>query len=103
MLNMAKLVNTELFPEWEDQKLETGCHGASVGHCDDTVFINKLSRKIHFDWMEKPKNPIIVHHLEPGEHIKVKPRQDVKHGYNRFLALCHQMNLHPSTEQKKNK
>ena len=100
---MGNLVNTDLFPEWEEQNVETGGHGASVGCCDDTGLINKLSRKIHFDWMEKPKKPVIVHHLEPGEHIKVKPRQDVKHGYNRFLALCKEMNLHPSTEHKKNK
>ena len=56
---MAKLVDTELFPEWEDQKLETGCHGASVGHCDDTDFVNKLSRNIHFDWMKKTKKSVI--------------------------------------------
>ena len=100
---MSNLVNTQYNPEWADQNVDPGGHGAVVGCCDDARFINKLSRNIRFEWMEKSKKPVIVHHLEPGEHVKVKPRQDVKHGYNRFLALCHQMNIHPSTEHKKNK
>ena len=50
--------------------------------------------------MEAPKAPIIVRHIEPGQHIKVKPREDVKHGNLRFLDLCKKMGLHPNTAKK---
>ena len=53
------------------------------------------------EWMDVPKKTVITHHLEPGEHIKVKPREDVKHGNQRFLDLCKKMGLHPSTADKK--
>lgn len=36
-------------------------------------------------------------YIEPGQHIRVKPREDVKHGGLRFLNLCKMMGLNPST------
>lgn len=97
---MGHLITSSLNPEWADQQVDAGGHGAVVGCCDDSSLVNRLSNKIHFDWMETPKAPIIVRHIEPGQHIKVKPREDVKHGNLRFLDLCKKMGLHPSTAKK---
>lgn len=94
---MSNLINTQYHPEWADQTVEPGGHGAAVGNCDDTHYINKISRNIHFDWMKPSNKPVIVRHIEPGQHIRVKPREDVKHGNLRFLNLCKKMGLNPST------
>ena len=100
---MGNLVTNDFNPEWADQKVCADGDGAGVGCCDDTAFVNRISRKIRFDWMDAPKKPVVTRHLEPGEHIKVKPREDVKRGNQRFLDLCKKMGLHPSTCKKLNK
>ena len=100
---MSNLITTSFNPEWADQKICAGGNGATVGCSDDTAAVNKISRNIHFDWMNNPKAPVITHHLEPGQHIKVKPREDVRRGNQRFLDLCKKMGLHPSTCKNANK
>ena len=95
---VSNLINTQYNPEWADQNVDPGGHGAVVGCCDDALFVNKLSRNIRFEWMEK--QPVIQRHLNPGEHVKVKPRADVKNGYKRFIDLCRKMHLRPSTEKR---
>lgn len=94
---MSHLITNQFNPEWADQTVEPGGHGAAVGGCDDTRLVNKLNRKIRFDWIHAPKQPVFEKHLEPGQHIKVKPREDVKHGSLRFQDLCKKMGLKPST------
>lgn len=94
---MSNLITTSFNPEWADQKICAGGNGATVGCSDDTAAVNKISRNIHFDWMKPSNKPVIVRHIEPGQHIRVKPREDVKHGNLRFLNLCKKMGLNPST------
>ena len=82
-------------PDWADQEVSTGNSGASIGNADDTAFVDRISRNIHFEWMEVLKRPKIERHVEPGQHTKVKPREDVKNGNQRFLDLCKKMGLTP--------
>ncbi len=85
-----------MLPDVEDGKVDGKPAGAYVGKTGEDVFVNKISGKTHFDWMNK-KKPETVKHIEPGQHIKVKPREDVRYGYKRFIDLCKRMGLTPST------
>ena len=72
---MSNLISSEFNPEWEDQELSTN-HEGVIGVSGEDEFIDKLTRKIDFEWQ----------HPQPKRELT--PRE-------RFLALCKELGLKP--------